>query len=53
MLSVFYSQPMLEKELANGEAKIDEAVTKKTYTIVDCFRTPNLRKISICTSLLW
>ena len=44
---------MLAKDVANGTGKIDEAVTKKTYTIVDCFRTPNLRKISICISLLW
>lgn len=25
----------------------------RTYTLLDLVRTPNLRKITICTSLLW
>lgn len=29
------------------------ADNQKTYTVIDLFRTPNLRKITICICLLW
>ena len=48
---------MLESEksaVANGDSMNRGGdVKNRTYTIIDCFRTPNLRRISICTSLLW
>ena len=38
------------KSTLNDTTNID---TQKTYTIIDLFRTPNLRKITICICLLW
>uniref|UniRef100_A0A3Q1FJV2 Solute carrier family 22 member 7-like n=1 Tax=Acanthochromis polyacanthus TaxID=80966 RepID=A0A3Q1FJV2_9TELE len=31
----------------------DFALIKKKYTFVDLFRTPNIRKLAICTGIVW
>ena len=51
-LSDHENKPVLPDGTQTQEIKIDTK-EQRTYTVIDLFRTPRLRKISICICMLW
>lgn len=47
------TKPMLDNNAHNETVPETEVKSHKTYTHLDLFRTPTMRKITICVCFLW
>ena len=51
-LSDHDTKPILPDGTQTQDIRI-ESKEQRTYTVIDLFRTPKLRKISVCICMLW